>query len=87
MVARYRPGVTIMVMVADEQVSRHLALVWGVYTFKIKYCSSFDEIISESSVDLIMTSHPFSLLRKKEYGNEDSENYLEWFKKLSFRQL
>ncbi len=48
MVARYRPGVTIMVMVADEQVSRHLALVWGVYTFKIKHCSNFDEIINES---------------------------------------
>ncbi len=48
MVSRYRPGVTIMVMVADEQVSRHLALVWGVYTFKIKYCKNFDEIINES---------------------------------------
>ena len=48
MVAKYRPGVTIMVMVVNEQVSRHLALVWGVYTFKIKYCSSFDEIIDES---------------------------------------
>lgn len=31
------------------------------------------------SVDLIMTSPPFALTRKKEYGNEPVERYLEWF--------
>jgi DNA modification methylase len=32
-----------------------------------------------SSVDLVMTSPPFALTRKKEYGNEPLERYLEWF--------
>ncbi len=30
------------------------------------------------SVDLIMTSPPFALQRKKEYGNEDENNYVDW---------
>lgn len=34
------------------------------------------------SVDLILTSPPFALKRKKEYGNEDQERYVDWF--LSF---
>ena len=33
-----------------------------------------------SSVDLIMTSPPFGLTRKKEYGNAREQAYLEWFK-------
>jgi site-specific DNA-methyltransferase (cytosine-N4-specific) len=32
------------------------------------------------SVDLIMTSPPFGLVRKKEYGNADANEYLDWFK-------
>lgn len=32
------------------------------------------------SVDLIVTSPPFGLVRKKGYGNEDSEQYVGWFK-------
>lgn len=32
------------------------------------------------SVDLIMTSPPFGLVRKKDYGNADAHEYLEWFK-------
>src|SRR5579864_607639 len=35
--------------------------------------------IPSSSVDLVMTSPPFALTRKKEYGNEPIERYLEWF--------
>jgi DNA modification methylase len=33
-----------------------------------------------NSVDLIMTSPPFGLVRKKSYGNEDADEYLEWFR-------
>jgi DNA modification methylase len=33
-----------------------------------------------SSVDLIMTSPPFGLVRKKSYGNEDAEDYCDWFR-------
>lgn len=36
--------------------------------------------LKESSVDLIMTSPPFGLVRKKSYGNEDADSYIEWFR-------
>lgn len=29
---------------------------------------------------LIMTSPPFALVKKKEYGNEDADNYVRWFR-------
>ena len=32
-----------------------------------------------ASIDLVMTSPPFALTRKKEYGNEPVERYLDWF--------
>ena len=32
------------------------------------------------SVDLIMTSPPFGLVRKKTYGNEDAHRYCDWFR-------
>ena len=34
----------------------------------------------EQSVDLIMTSPPFGLVRKKSYGNEDADEYCNWFR-------
>lgn len=36
--------------------------------------------IPDDSVNLIMTSPPFGLVRKKEYGNVDADKYLDWFK-------
>jgi DNA modification methylase len=36
-------------------------------------------IIHPGSVNLIMTSPPFGLVRKKEYGNVDADKYTEWF--------
>ena len=36
--------------------------------------------MDEGSVNLIMTSPPFALTRKKDYGNEQEDAYLEWFK-------
>jgi DNA modification methylase len=36
--------------------------------------------IEESSINLIVTSPPFALVRKKDYGNVDASNYVEWFK-------
>jgi DNA modification methylase len=32
------------------------------------------------SVDLILTSPPFGLVRKKEYGNVDADRYVDWFR-------
>ncbi len=38
------------------------------------------KVVKPKSVDLIMTSPPFGLVRKKEYGNADSHEYLDWFR-------
>jgi DNA modification methylase len=35
--------------------------------------------LPDRSVDLIMTSPPFGLVRKKSYGNEDADRYVQWF--------
>jgi DNA modification methylase len=36
--------------------------------------------VEKGSIDLIMTSPPFGLVRKKSYGNEDADRYLKWFR-------
>ena len=38
------------------------------------------ERIQMGTVDLIMTSPPFGLVRKKEYGNVAAQDYLDWFR-------
>lgn len=35
--------------------------------------------LKDCSVNLILTSPPFALTRKKEYGNESAETYVNWF--------
>lgn len=37
------------------------------------------KLIPDEQVNLIVTSPPFALTSKKEYGNEASEHYVEWF--------
>ncbi|MBI1826139.1 MAG: site-specific DNA-methyltransferase [Planctomycetes bacterium] len=36
--------------------------------------------VQPESVDLIVTSPPFGLVRKKDYGNVDASKYVAWFK-------
>jgi len=36
--------------------------------------------MEDKSVDLIMTSPPFALVRKKEYGNVPADEYVDWFR-------
>jgi site-specific DNA-methyltransferase (cytosine-N4-specific) len=36
--------------------------------------------LKPESVDLIVTSPPFGLVRKKDYGNVESHQYVDWFK-------
>lgn len=36
--------------------------------------------LEPESVDLVVTSPPFGLVRKKSYGNEDADQYVEWFR-------
>lgn len=46
--------------------------------------------LPDDSVDLIMTSPPFALLRQKSYGNESQETYVNWlaqFAELAFNKL
>ena len=45
--------------------------------------------IPSEHVDLIMTSPPFGLVRKKEYGNVDADYYLDWFRPFAseFRRI
>lgn len=48
----------------------------------IYHADSLDvmQAMKPNSVDLVMTSPPFALTRKKEYGNEQEGEYLEWFR-------
>ena len=41
------------------------------------------------SVNLVMTSPPFGLVRKKSYGNEDAHRYCDWFRPFAagFRRI
>lgn len=41
---------------------------------------TLEKQVKPQSVDLIMTSPPFGLVRKKDYGNVDADKYVEWFK-------
>jgi len=48
------------------------------------------ENFENESVNLVLTSPPFALLRKKEYGNKDQDEYIEWlseFAKLVYKKL
>lgn len=47
------------------------------------------ERLKDRSLDLIMTSPPFGLVRKKRYGNVDSNEYVDWFRQFGkeFRRI
>ena len=36
--------------------------------------------IHDESIDLVVTSPPYGLLKQKEYGNEDQNDYVKWFR-------
>jgi len=42
----------------------------------LEYLKSLDD----NSVNLVVTSPPYALIKKKQYGNEASNEYLEWFR-------
>lgn len=46
------------------------------------YCANCLDVlqnIPSRSIDLVITSPPFALRRKKSYGNVSAEKYSEWF--------
>jgi site-specific DNA-methyltransferase (cytosine-N4-specific) len=48
------------------------------------------ESMEDNSIDLVMTSPPFALLREKEYGNESQDKYVNWlsqFGEVVYRKL
>lgn len=57
------------------------------------YCSDSRNLLAElpdNSIDLVITSPPFALLREKEYGNENQGAYVNWlseFGSLVFQKL
>lgn len=54
--------------------TRHGEILWGDSR------SFLFNKAKPDSVDLIMTSPPFGLVRKKSYGNEDADQYCDWFR-------
>ncbi|WP_324657779.1 site-specific DNA-methyltransferase [Bacillus altitudinis] len=57
------------------------------------YCGDSLELLrsfEEESINLIITSPPFALLRKKDYGNKDENEYVSWlseFGKIAYSKL
>jgi site-specific DNA-methyltransferase (cytosine-N4-specific) len=50
------------------------------------FCGDSLELLSrlpDESVNLVVTSPPFALQRKKEYGNKDQDEYIEWLTKFA----
>jgi len=48
----------------------------------VAYCANCLDVlktIPSTSIDLVMTSPPFALRRKKSYGNVSAEEYCDWF--------
>ncbi|MDE3068038.1 MAG: site-specific DNA-methyltransferase, partial [Verrucomicrobiota bacterium] len=35
--------------------------------------------LPDESINLVVTSPPFALTRKKAYGNAEDDEYIEWF--------
>lgn len=61
-------------LVRSYHKARHGEIFWGdsrAWLFSVA---------KPNSVDLIMTSPPFGLVRKKSYGNEDADLYCDWFR-------
>jgi len=68
----------------NSQQTTQIGIFTPLYTQKYgkAYLGDALEIIKEipdNSINLILTSPPFALTRKKEYGNESAEKYIEWF--------
>ena len=43
-------------------------------------CLEYLKSVKSGSVSLIVTSPPYALIKKKRYGNQDSAEYLNWFR-------
>lgn len=66
-----KPGIVITIFETDCG-----AAVWAS-------CEDAARYIEPGSVDLILSSPPYPLLRKKDYGNYDEVEYVEWLTRLA----
>ena len=65
------------------------------YSTGLGHCECGDSLnllqgLRDESINLVITSPPFALQRKKEYGNEDQNAYVDWlcqFGRLVFQKL
>ncbi len=75
---------------ANNSIPEPLRGIWDFAGFRPHYATGLGaafhtdpmemlKAMPSSSLDLVMTSPPFALTRKKEYGNEPVERYLDWF--------
>lgn len=75
---------------ATSAIPEPLQNIWGFAGFRPYYTTGLGaafhidsmemlKAMPSSSLDLVITSPPFALTRKKEYGNEPVERYLDWF--------
>ncbi|MCC7362378.1 MAG: site-specific DNA-methyltransferase [Anaerolineales bacterium] len=69
-----------------------MTVVYQTLFGKIVHQDSLDymrESIADESTDLIFTSPPFGLVRKKDYGNVAAHVYVEWFREfgLEFKRI
>lgn len=68
---------------AEEYPWRNIGIYYQTSVGTVLHGDSLSYLFNgtgEKSVDLIMTSPPFGLVRKKSYGNEDAHRYCDWFR-------
>jgi|UPI00082F3FF3 site-specific DNA-methyltransferase (cytosine-N4-specific) len=65
------PGMVVTIFVTDRG-----AALYG-------HCEDAVGSIDDGSVNLIFSSPPYPLLRKKEYGNRDEATYVNWFLRIA----
>lgn len=65
------PGLVVTIFVTERG-----AALYG-------HCEDAVGMIDDGSVNLIFSSPPYPLLRKKEYGNLDEANYVDWFLRIA----
>ncbi len=68
---------------AFEHVKSLVAITKPTYTTDLGATFHGDSLdllakLPDNSINLVMTSPPFALQRKKEYGNKDQDEYVDW---------
>lgn len=46
-------------------------------------CASYLKLVSDESIDCVITSPPYALQRKNAYGGVEAEKYPEWFEEIA----